>query len=123
MCNRKYFWMSLFSLVHKFATNVWSTMLHKKFSNPHFNFNRCRPLGQWIARLLPKPRAQARIPVEACMLPCAPQLGIEWLAHWAPLHKLAINVGDPQGQELTAHVPRRWIKKKSTNVKLTFFIV
>jgi len=23
-------------------------------------------------------------------------------------------LGDPQGQELTAHVPRRWIKKKKS---------
>jgi len=52
-------------------------MLLSKFNNFHIFL-----MGQWIARLLPKPRAQVR----------------------APLHKLAINVDDPQGT-------RQWIKK------------
>jgi len=37
-------------------------------------------MGQWIARLLPKPRARVRIPVRAWMFPCVVQLGVK-MAH------------------------------------------
>jgi len=43
-------------------------------------FSTSRPMGQRIARLLPKPRARVRIPGEAWMFPCVVQLGVE-MAH------------------------------------------
>jgi len=70
---------------------------------------RGRPMGQWLASLLPKPRPRVQIPGEAWIFPCAVQSGVEIARPPGTLHKLAIIVGDTQGQELIAHVPHRWI--------------
>jgi len=75
-----------------------------------------RPMGQWIARLLPKPRPRVRIPGEAWMLPCVVQLGVEKAYPPGAPSEVGHQCRQPPGPRAyrsLPYVPRHWMKKET----------